>query len=148
MVFLARKARPLHATLLLAVLLVAVGPLVNAQNSVERVTVIRASRVITGTGEILTPGEVVIDEGKITLVGNQLEVPDDAVVIDATGQTLMAGMILARTRHGLNNLSRNGTYCDWTPMTQLVEDEIIHHRVALEATPKPEELKMRLKGIS
>ena len=124
MVFLARKARPLHATLLLAVLLVAVGPLVNAQNSVERVTVIRASRVITGTGEILTPGEVVIDEGKITLVGNQLEVPDDAVVIDATGQTLMAGMILARTRHGLNNLSRNGTYCDWTPMTQLVEDEM------------------------
>jgi hypothetical protein len=30
---------------------------------------------------------------------------------------------------------------------QLVETEYIHHRVALEATPKPEELKMRLKGI-
>jgi len=33
-------------------------------------------------------------------------------------------------------------------LVQLVEDEVIHHRVALEATPKPEELKMRLKGIS
>jgi len=33
-------------------------------------------------------------------------------------------------------------------LVELVESETIHHRVALEATPKPEELKMRLKGIS
>ena len=33
-------------------------------------------------------------------------------------------------------------------LVKLVEEEYIHHRVALEATPKPEELKMRLKGIS
>lgn len=33
-------------------------------------------------------------------------------------------------------------------LVQLVEEEMIHHRVALDATPKPEELKMRLKGIS
>ena len=33
-------------------------------------------------------------------------------------------------------------------LVDLVEGEYIHHRVALEATPKPEELKMRLKGIS
>ncbi len=33
-------------------------------------------------------------------------------------------------------------------LVQLVEDEWIHHRVAMDATPKPEELKMRLKGIS
>ncbi len=33
-------------------------------------------------------------------------------------------------------------------LVNLVEKEYIHHRVAMEATPKPEELKMRLKGIS
>ncbi|MFK7959627.1 MAG: type IV pilus twitching motility protein PilT [Phycisphaerales bacterium] len=33
-------------------------------------------------------------------------------------------------------------------LVRLVEDEWIHHKVALAATPKPEELKMRLKGIS
>ncbi|MEE2907340.1 MAG: PilT/PilU family type 4a pilus ATPase [Planctomycetota bacterium] len=33
-------------------------------------------------------------------------------------------------------------------LVELVEAEMIHHKVALEATPKPEELKMRLKGIS
>ncbi|MCH2137460.1 MAG: PilT/PilU family type 4a pilus ATPase [Phycisphaerales bacterium] len=33
-------------------------------------------------------------------------------------------------------------------LVDLVEGEYIHHRVAMEATPRPEELKMRLKGIS
>ncbi len=33
-------------------------------------------------------------------------------------------------------------------LVELVESEMIHHRVALESTPKPEELKMRLKGIT
>ncbi|MCP4839111.1 MAG: PilT/PilU family type 4a pilus ATPase [Planctomycetes bacterium] len=35
-----------------------------------------------------------------------------------------------------------------TALVRLVESEWIHHRVAMDATPKPEELKMRLKGIS
>jgi twitching motility protein PilT len=34
-----------------------------------------------------------------------------------------------------------------TALVNLVEDEYIHSRIALESTPKPEELKMRLKGI-
>ena len=33
-------------------------------------------------------------------------------------------------------------------LVELVENEYIHHKVALDATPKPEELRMRLKGIS
>ena len=35
-----------------------------------------------------------------------------------------------------------------TSLVRLVEQEYIHAKIALEATPKPEELKMRLKGIS
>lgn len=35
-----------------------------------------------------------------------------------------------------------------TALVNLVEKEYIHHRVAMEATAKPEELKMRLKGFS
>jgi len=33
-------------------------------------------------------------------------------------------------------------------LVRLVEDEFIHYKVAMEATPNPEELSMRLKGIS
>ena len=36
----------------------------------DRVTVIKAGSVITGTGETISPGEVVIEDGKITLIGN------------------------------------------------------------------------------
>ena len=35
-----------------------------------------------------------------------------------------------------------------TSLVRLVEQEYIHQDVARAATPKPEELKMRLKGIS
>jgi twitching motility protein PilT len=45
--------------------------------------------------------------------------------------------------------SREEGMVDFTSsLVELVEAEYIHSRVALEATPKPEELKMRLKGIS
>ena len=32
-------------------------------------------------------------------------------------------------------------------LVKLVEQEYIHTRVAMEASPNPDELKMRLKGI-
>ena len=45
--------------------------------------------------------------------------------------------------------SREEGMLDFTSaLVELVEQEWIHHRVAMDATPKPEELKMRLKGIS
>lgn len=45
--------------------------------------------------------------------------------------------------------SREEGMIDFTSsLVELVDAEYIHHKVALEATPKPEELKMRLKGIS
>ncbi len=45
--------------------------------------------------------------------------------------------------------SRPDGMIDFTSsLVDLVEGEYIHHKVALQATPKPEELKMRLKGIS
>ena len=45
--------------------------------------------------------------------------------------------------------SREEGMIDFTSsLVELVENEYIHHKVALDATPKPEELRMRLKGIS
>lgn len=44
--------------------------------------------------------------------------------------------------------SREEGMIDFTSsLVELVENEYIHHKVALDATPKPEELRMRLKGI-
>jgi len=48
----------------------------------------------------------------------------------------------------IKNSSEEGMQDFTTALVRLVEQEYIHQKVALEATPKPEELKMRLKGIS
>jgi twitching motility protein PilT len=48
----------------------------------------------------------------------------------------------------IKNSHEEGMIDFTSSLVQLVEAEYIHHKVALEATPKPEELKMRLKGIS
>ena len=45
--------------------------------------------------------------------------------------------------------SRDAGMLDFTSsLVELVENEFIHQSVALQSTPKPEELRMRLKGIS
>ena len=45
--------------------------------------------------------------------------------------------------------SRDAGMVDYTSsLVELVEKEFIHQSVALQSTPKPEELRMRLKGIS
>jgi len=45
--------------------------------------------------------------------------------------------------------NREAGMIDFTSsLVQLVEDEYIHYKIAMAATPNPEELSMRLKGIS
>ena len=62
----------------------------------ERVLVIKAARLIDGTGGPILRNAVVVVRGeKIELVGNQdqVEVPPDAEVIDMGDQTLLPGLI-------------------------------------------------------
>ena len=90
----------------------------------DRVTVIRAGSVITGTGETISPGEVVIEDGKITLIGNQLEIPDNAKIIEARNQTLMAGLVLSRTSQGLIGGRVSGGGCDQTVLNRWIDGEM------------------------
>jgi twitching motility protein PilT len=48
----------------------------------------------------------------------------------------------------IKNSHEEGMIDFTSSLVRLVEEEYIHHKVALQATPKPEELKMRLKGIA
>ncbi len=54
--------------------------------------VIRGAQVLLPSGE-MEPKEVVVADGKITSVGTDLEVPEQAKVIDGTGLTLLPGVI-------------------------------------------------------
>lgn len=85
--------------------------------TVRTVTAIAGARLIDGLGGPEVAHSVVLVEGgKITAVGKQgsLEIPDDAEVVDASGLTLLPGLLDAHY-HSVNNnpaletILRNGT---------------------------------------
>lgn len=59
----------------------------------SRTTLIRNATVLTGTGEEIRGGSVLLRDGKIAGVGPNLDVPADAVVIDAAGKWVTPGVI-------------------------------------------------------
>lgn len=67
----------------------------------QRAVYIKAGRVITVSGADLTDATIVVEDGRITAVGKDVEVPWDAEVIDASKHVVMPGMIEAHTSRGL-----------------------------------------------
>jgi imidazolonepropionase-like amidohydrolase len=67
------------------------------------IKVIKAGRLIDGTGKLpLENAMVLIEDTKIKAVGKDIEIPEEAWVIDATGKTVMPGMIDAHMHyHGM-----------------------------------------------
>jgi imidazolonepropionase-like amidohydrolase len=63
--------------------------------------VIKGGRLIDGTGtEPVEDATVVIEGTKIKAVGKDIEVPKEAKVINATGKTVMPGLIDSHIHHG------------------------------------------------
>lgn len=83
----------------------AVAPAYGAESDM---VVVRAGTVITVSGKEIPRGDIVIIDGKIDLIGTNLEFPKSATVIDARDQVVMPGMINAQTRFGMDGFRRSG----------------------------------------
>ncbi len=82
--------------------------------------VVKARRVITVSGEEFSPGTVVIEDGKVSLVGGPtIEYPKSAKVIQAGRQTVMPGFVLPRTRYQLGGYSRSGVNGDQNAASEI-----------------------------
>jgi len=79
-----------------------------AEAAPAEIVVVRAGTVITVSGREIPRGDIVIIDGKIDLVGANLEFPRTATVIDARDKVVMPGMINVQTRHGMRGFARNG----------------------------------------
>ncbi len=64
-------------------------------------TLIRNAIVYTGTGERIDAGAVLLRDGKIAAVGEQIEAPQGAQVIDATGKVVTPGLIDVHSHLGV-----------------------------------------------
>src|SRR5712672_1970717 len=83
---------------LLVLCVVALLPAVAQQKKPSKSYVLRAARMFDGKNNaVVTPGLVVVSEGKIVGVGTSAELPSDAEMIDLGDATLLPGFIDAHT---------------------------------------------------
>ena len=73
--------------------------LVLASGPKEVLAIINA-RILPVSGKEIAKGTILIEDGKITAVGKDVQVPDGAEVIDANGMTAMPGLVNPYSRLG------------------------------------------------
>jgi imidazolonepropionase-like amidohydrolase len=54
---------------------------------------VTGARILTGTGAVIENGTLLVDDGLVVGVGDKLDVPEGAWVIDASGKTVYPGFI-------------------------------------------------------
>jgi imidazolonepropionase-like amidohydrolase len=59
-------------------------------------------RIIPVVGEEIAKGTVLIENGRITAIGERVEIPYDAMEVDVSGKVLMPGFVHAHTWQGLD----------------------------------------------
>jgi imidazolonepropionase-like amidohydrolase len=65
------------------------------------VTLIRGATIFDGTGARIDNGDVLVENGLISAVGQDLDIPDGATIVDATGRYLTPGIIDVHSHLGV-----------------------------------------------
>jgi imidazolonepropionase-like amidohydrolase len=81
-------------------------------------------RVVPISGEPLDHGTVLVSGGKITAVGTDLDVPDGATVIDATGGWVLPGFIEAHGHVGVHEEAEGWAGSDSNELTEPVTAQV------------------------
>lgn len=81
---------------------------------------IRGATVLTGTGERIEGGDVLLVEGRIAAVGRQLSAPSDAEVIDAQGRWVTPGLIDVHSHLGVYPTPSLRAHADGNEMVEPV----------------------------
>jgi imidazolonepropionase-like amidohydrolase len=67
----------------------------------SRATVIRNATILTAAGPAIERGSILLQDGKVAAVGQAVDAPADAVVIDATGKWVTPGVIDTHSHLGV-----------------------------------------------
>ncbi|MFP4016377.1 MAG: amidohydrolase, partial [Halanaerobiales bacterium] len=86
-------------------------------------------KIITMAGNTFEKGVILIEGGKITAVGKDIDVPEDAELIDAAGKIVFPGMIDAHTHVGIGEDGLGWEGRDYNEMT----DPVTPHLRAIDA---------------
>ena len=90
-------AQTTHLVLVILVTLCSASPLL----ADESVTAIKGGDLYTITSGIIKNGTIIIKDGKISRVGQNIEIPQKAKVINARGKVVMPGLVAATAQVGM-----------------------------------------------
>ena len=68
---------------------------------------LRGARIIPVAGDDIEKGTLLIENGKITAIGANVEIPYDAMEVDVTGKVLFPGLVNAHDARGLDVPNEN-----------------------------------------
>ena len=90
----------------------------------SRTTVIRNATILTAAGPVIERGSILLQNGKIAAVGQSVNAPADAVVIDAAGKWVTPGIIDTHSHLGVYAAPGIESLQDGNEMTSPVTAEV------------------------
>ena len=87
--------------MLLFTLAISVIFIISPLSAAEDVTAIRGGDLYTITGGIIKNGTILIKDGKISDIGQNIEIPEKAKVIEARGKVVMPGLVAVNAEVGV-----------------------------------------------
>jgi imidazolonepropionase-like amidohydrolase len=75
--------------------------IISSLSAAGEVTAIQGGDLYTITGGIIKNGTILIKDGKISDIGQNIEIPKDAKVIDARGKVVMPGLVAVNAEVGV-----------------------------------------------
>ncbi|CAN5261059.1 amidohydrolase [soil metagenome] len=96
----------------------------------SRATVIRGGTVMTAAGQVIPNGQVLLENGRITAVGQTVTAPEGATVIDAAGRWVTPGIIDTHSHLGAYSSPGVQAHSDGNEATDPVTAEVwVEHSV-------------------
>ena len=86
--------------------------LILSSNSFAWILVIKGGRIFTMANGIIEDGIILIENDRISDVGKDIEIPEGATVLDASGKIITPGLIDAYTQIGLKEISQEESTVD------------------------------------
>ena len=94
------------------------------QVPVSSALVIQGGNLLTGNNQQLENTDLVVENGIITAIGSNLQVPQGATVIDATGKWVTPGLIDVHSHMGVYPAPETSNHSDGNEMTSPVTPQV------------------------
>jgi len=105
---------------LLAVFLI----LILSSNSFAWLLAIKGGRIFTMSEGIIEEGIILIENNRISEVGKDIEIPEGATVLDASGKIITPGLFDAYTQIGLKEISQEESTVDVSEKSDPITPEV------------------------